>query len=47
MKLPGGRVIGKHTSHPKTSKDMVRITEITTLDAEAVGSKKVQAHGRN
>ncbi|XP_067027448.1 ferric-chelate reductase 1-like isoform X3 [Acropora muricata] len=40
-----GHVIGKHTSHPKTSKDMVRITEVTTLDAEAVSSKKVQAHG--
>ena len=47
MKLPGGDVIGKHTSHPKTSKDMVRITEVRTLDAEAVSSKKVQAHGRN
>ncbi|KAK2553636.1 putative ferric-chelate reductase 1 [Acropora cervicornis] len=40
-----GDITGKPTIHPKTSKDLVRSTEVETLDAEAVNSKKIKAHG--
>ena len=44
---PDGDITGKPTIHPKTSKDLVRSTEVETLDAEAVNSKKIKAHGKN